>query len=56
MKHEGRWGYIDPEGRYAINPQYDEAGDFEGGLAPVRLKDAWGYINEEGKYIWTPTN
>jgi hypothetical protein len=38
-----------------INPQFDRAGDFENGLAPVWLGDLQGYINRGGKYVWLPT-
>jgi len=50
------WGYIDKKGKYAITPQFDEAGSFEEGLAAVRSENKWGYIDKDGKYIWTPTN
>jgi hypothetical protein len=39
----------------AINPQFDRAGDFYRGLAPVWLGNRQGYINKQGKYVWLPT-
>ena len=55
-QQHGIWGYIDPSGKYVINPQFDEAGDFEDGLAPVRIGAKWGYIDKTGKYIWGPSD
>ncbi|MDR2964095.1 MAG: WG repeat-containing protein [Bacteroidales bacterium] len=46
-----KWGYIDKKGEYAINPQFEDAGFFRGGLARVIAPDGkYGYINKDGKY------
>jgi hypothetical protein len=50
-----RFGYIDKTGKFAINPQFDRAGDFEQGLAPVWVGGRQGYIDKNGKYVWSPT-
>ena len=50
-----RIGYIDTDGRLAVNPQFDHAGEFEHGLAPVWLGKKQGYVNRDGKYVWMPT-
>ncbi len=55
MKSDGKWGFVDTSCRYVITPQFDEAGDFEGDLAAVRLGEAWGYIDPDGVYVWSPT-
>jgi hypothetical protein len=47
-------GYIDENGRLVINAQFDWAGEFNGGLAPVRVDGAWGYINEKGEFTIQP--
>ncbi|MGC2661154.1 MAG: WG repeat-containing protein, partial [Bryobacteraceae bacterium] len=44
-----KWGYIDRTGKMVIAPQFDDEGDFFGGLAKVRLGDKWGYINNSGR-------
>ena len=51
-----RWGYIDRNGKFVINPQFDEAGPFENGLARVKLSRRTGYIDHSGHYVWNPTN
>ena len=52
---DGKWGYIDKEGKIQINPQFSQAGVFVDGLALVRNSDnKYGYIGEDGKYIINP--
>ena len=51
-----RWGYIDRQGRMAIEPNFDRAMPFEDGLAYVHenaLLD--GYIDKTGSYVWKLT-
>jgi hypothetical protein len=52
----GKWGFIDKEGKLIINYQFDETDDigFSDGLATVKLGEKWGLINEEGKYVINP--
>lgn len=48
------YGYIDTTGRYVINPQFDEAGDFHKGLALVKFGGKWGFIDTTGRYVINP--
>lgn len=41
----GRWGYVDAEGRWVIQPVYRSAFDFREGYAAVQLGDVWQYID-----------
>jgi len=48
----GKWGYIDKQGKMAVNPQFDcdwSCSAFSEGLAAVRIGDdktgKWGYIS-----------
>jgi hypothetical protein len=57
----GKWGYINNEGKVVIEPQFDMAYDFSEGLALVakfgadNLKDdRYGYIDETGKFVIEP--
>src|SRR6218665_3046176 len=50
----GYYGYIDKTGKMAIEPQFDGAGDFQEGLAPIKMGDKWGYINKAGKMVIKP--
>lgn len=52
----GNYGYISRNGEIVIEPQFEEAGDFSGGLAPVqkRFSSDFGYINAEGEWVLKP--
>lgn len=45
---DGKWGYIDPDNKWVIENQYDQAESFNYGLALVRKGDRWGYITTSG--------
>ncbi len=51
----GKWGYIDKHGNWVVEPSFDGAKPFEGGLARVKVGTKWGYINRSGAYVWEPT-
>ena len=42
-----KWGYINDQGIFVINPKFQDAMDFEeNGLAVVKVGDAYGIIDE----------
>lgn len=45
------YGYIDTKGNWAIEPIFDNAEDFENGVAEVAINDKYGYINKNGDII-----
>ena len=46
-----KWGFINPEGKFVIEPTYSDAEVFStNGLAPVKESN-WGFINESGKLV-----
>lgn len=53
---EDRWGYVDHQGQYIINPQYGKAYVFSDGLARVKdfSNDNYGFIDKEGNTIIEP--
>ena len=51
---DGRFGYVDPEGRVVIEPQFDEARNFVEGLAGVSKGGKWGYIDRHGRFVIGP--
>jgi hypothetical protein len=55
VKSGDKWGYIDKEGKYVVNPQFDNAMLFAEGLACVKVDKKYGYISEDGKYVINPT-
>lgn len=48
-------GYIDKTGKIVINPQFNLALPFYGGLAQVYTDSGTAYIDKEGKYVWRET-
>src|SRR6218665_2038281 len=54
VKIDGKWGYIDKNGKITIKPQFDEAQWFQEGLASVKLDGKWGYIDKTGKMAIKP--
>lgn len=66
VKVSGKWGYVNSNGQLVINPQFDNAGEFQEGRARVCLgkpcswwdaspgDSRWGYIDVSGKVVVTP--
>ncbi len=57
---EGKWGYIDTSGKFAIPPQFgwsleDYVWPFAGGYAKVKVKGLYGFIDHTGKFAVRPT-
>ncbi len=50
----GLWGYADPAGNMVIQPEYDAAEPFAGGLAPVLKSGIYGYIDQTGAVAIKP--
>lgn len=52
VQSDEKWGYIDKDGKYVVNPQFKEAFLFSDGLALVKTSDEkYGYITEDGKIL-----
>ena len=51
VKVNGKWGFADLDGQMVIDPQYENAGAFNGGLAPVQTGGSWGYITQENSLV-----
>lgn len=45
---DAKYGYIDQDLKLAIDFEYDKAGSFSDGLAPVYKGGVWGYIDKTG--------
>ncbi|MEJ2164742.1 MAG: WG repeat-containing protein, partial [Desulfobacterales bacterium] len=51
VKVQGKWGYINKDGRLSIQPQFEEALPFSEGLGQVKSGKHWGYIDQNGKIV-----
>ena len=47
----GRIGYEDVTRKVVIPLQFDDAGYFSEGLAPVEIGEKWGFIDKTGKSV-----
>jgi len=54
VKVQGKWGYINNNGRLDMRPQFEEALSFSEGLAQVRTGNHWGYIDQTGAVVIAP--
>lgn len=50
----GKYGFIDKRGRLVIPANFERAGDFSEGLAPVLVNKLWGFIDRSGKTVIPP--
>ena len=54
VEADGKYGYIDKEGKEVVSPKYKDAGGFSEGLARVEADEKYGYIDKEGKEVVSP--
>ena len=47
----GKWGFVNNDGKTVIEPKFDEAMSFSNGLAAVRSGDKWGFIDDSGELV-----
>lgn len=50
----GRWGFVDADGVWRVQPTFDDARSFALGLAPVSVGGLWGYSNAAGTLVIEP--
>lgn len=51
----GKYGFIDDKGRLRIANRYEGIGNFNNGLAAVKILGKWGFINPEDKIVINPS-
>ena len=56
---DGKWGFIDTTGHFAIEPQFDNypagyVAPFSDGYASIESKQRVGYIDKTGQFAITP--
>ena len=47
----GKYGFINTEGKEVVPPKYDKVRIFSEGLAGVKLNGLWGVIDKEGEAV-----
>ncbi|MGN0593666.1 MAG: WG repeat-containing protein [Hominimerdicola sp.] len=54
FEKDGKWGFVNSEGKVVIQPEYENAKSFSNGLAAVQKNGSWGFINESGEMMIDP--
>lgn len=54
VKIDGRWGFVDINGKLRIANQYDNIGPYNEGLAPIKILNRWGYIDKRETIVVQP--
>jgi hypothetical protein len=55
IKKDGKWGFVDSQGRLRIANRYDAVLSFSEGLAAFSILKKWGFINNSDKIIIQPS-
>lgn len=50
----GKWGFLAPDGTWAVEAKYLEVKPFQGELAAAREKELWGYLDAKGNWKIPP--
>jgi 2',3'-cyclic-nucleotide 2'-phosphodiesterase (5'-nucleotidase family) len=50
-KSDGKYGFIDKNGKEIIDFQFQDAHGFKYDLAAVKLNDKWGFVNTNGDLV-----
>lgn len=50
MDDDGKWGFME-NGRWVIEPKYDDVGEFSNNMAAVCMAGKWGYVNRDGVQV-----
>lgn len=50
-----KWGYVNSKGKFIIKPRFEEAYEFDGGHAIVKLDGKYGIILTTGDFWYAPT-
>jgi hypothetical protein len=49
-----KFGFVDSDGHFKINPVFDDALPFSGGFAAVKVDDKWGFVDAAGHQVIPP--
>lgn len=55
IRRNGKYGFIDNEGRLRIANRYEDISYFKDGLAAVKILGKWGFINAQDKIVINPS-
>ena len=52
VKRNGKWGFVNKQGKEAVPCKYDYVGSFSDGFAKVKLNGKLGKVNTRGEEFW----
>lgn len=55
VKIDGKWGFVDINGKLRVSNQYENVGPYNEGLAPIKVLGRWGYINKREDLVVQPS-
>jgi hypothetical protein len=47
----GKWGFVTPDGKVAVDFRFDGVHPFSEGLAAVQVGERWGFIDRSGRLV-----
>lgn len=53
-KDGDKWGFVNPDGTVFMEPAYEEARSYSGGVAAVKQDGEWGFIDGNGEMVVAP--
>jgi len=54
IRRNGKYGFIDDQGRLRIANRYESIMSFSEGLAGIKIRNKWGFINRDEKIVIQP--
>ena len=48
VARNGKWGHINRDGKFVVEPRFEMAYEFSEGMAQVILTKRTGYVNRDG--------
>jgi hypothetical protein len=54
QRSDGKWGYVNADHCWAIEPRFDLTVRFSDGLAAVKIGEKWGFIDQTGRFVINP--
>lgn len=53
-RKNGKWGFVDEDGRIVVEYRFNDARQFSEELAAVKKSEFWGYVDRSGDFVISP--
>lgn len=51
VETKGKYGLVGADGKFVLEPKYDEIREFNDGVSHVKLGDKYGYLDSDGSFL-----